>query len=186
MERRILANCAIRVAGRLERAEAEQPDPPPFQGRRLASICEPERQLRLPFADIGLLSRVGEVELKAATPALAFVRLRYVPGQSARRGPVEQLGRGGHQSVRSARVSHDGEPPVRQRPGTDIAIVVNRRRDRNAGLDPKLPLHVDDVIAEERRAACAIPRAPSQPKISGMRSATEPMVAMVTQAEMPA
>jgi hypothetical protein len=30
-------------------------------------------------------------------------------------------------------------------------IVVNRRRDRNAGLDPKLPLHVDDVIAEERR-----------------------------------
>jgi hypothetical protein len=57
-------------------------------------VSESERQLRSPDVHVGLLERIGVVDLEPASPPLANGAVTHVPPQALRLRPLQKLRRG--------------------------------------------------------------------------------------------
>ena len=137
--------------------------------------------------EVGLVRRVGQIELQPARPVVAVALLGVVEDETLSVGPVEQVPGGLHQGVRMAGVLDRRITAGRERAGDDLAFGFDEVSRGHPDLDVEQSGHVDHPVAPERRAGRSPTGAASQSKTWSFRGgSTSPSWAMVTWRRMAA
>ena len=121
--------------------------------RELSWISRPAgMRPRSATSRIRLGLRVGQVDLQSRVPPIAHGGLDDAPSQTLPIRPRLERGVRLDQRVVRPGVDHARVSAGREDTGDEPLVGGDRRRDRDAELDPEVALHIDHVVAKERRS----------------------------------